>query len=83
MTNYSINKKNSTFEENEDEDEDSTGHKWSLTALYNYLDQKNINTFKIKSDIEDIIIKSLVSVESCITNAFKNNVQFKSNCFEI
>lgn len=42
-----------------------------------------MNTCKIKSDIEDIVIKSLISVESSITNAFKNNVQFKSNCFEI
>lgn len=83
LTNYSINKKSSAFEENENEDEDNTGHKWSLSALFTYLDSTGVNVNTIKEDIEDIVIKSLISVESTMTNAFKNNVQFRNNCFEI
>ena len=37
LTNYSINKKNLKFQKNTDLNDDDTGHKWSLTALNEYL----------------------------------------------
>jgi len=33
LTNYSLNKNNENFEENQDEDQDDVGHKWSYSAL--------------------------------------------------
>lgn len=37
LTNYSINKKNTNFVQNVEEDEDDYGFKWSLTALLKHL----------------------------------------------
>ena len=37
LTNYAINKFNSKFQQNEDEEEDNSGHKRSLEAILNYL----------------------------------------------
>jgi hypothetical protein len=38
LTNYSINKKNTKYIKNEEEDEDNYGFKWSLTALMKHLE---------------------------------------------
>ena len=40
LTNYSVNKKSEQFVTNKDADKDDEGSKWSLTALYRYLDQQ-------------------------------------------
>ena len=38
LTNYSINKKNSNFVQNENLDEDDHGFKWSLSAFCKHLE---------------------------------------------
>ena len=38
LTNYSINKKNEKFVQNEDAEQDDVGFKWSLTAFCNHLE---------------------------------------------
>jgi len=39
LTNYAINKEADTFKQNEDAKQDDVGHKRSLTAILNHIDQ--------------------------------------------
>lgn len=83
LTNQSVNKNNENFTENEDADEDAIGNKWSFSAFLKFLIDNNIDTKKLLSEIQDIIIKSIISVENHVTQAFNNNVTQRNNCFEI
>jgi len=48
-----------------------------------FLEENEIDTIKLKEEIEAIIVKSLISVEPTISNAFNSNISFKNNCFEL
>lgn len=41
------------------------------------------NVIEIHKNIKDIIIKSLLTVESSINNTINSQVVWKANCFEI
>jgi hypothetical protein len=57
LTNYSVNKKNTSYAGNEDATA-TTGHKWSLEALFQYLrDKEGINTDLLWQQMCDVIIK--------------------------
>ena len=51
LTNYAINKYNSNFQQNEDEEEDDQGHKRSLEAILRYLKAQGHNTDKLMEEI--------------------------------
>ena len=86
LTNYAINKKSENFIFNEDAKENKVGHKRSLSCIFQMLEKQNIDIDKIKSEIEDAIIKTIISIQpslshiysSCQTNDFD-----ASWCFEI
>ena len=59
LTNYSINKTNKDYKTNNDE-KACTGHKWSLKALWTYLQKKGINTDKIWENITDLVVKTII-----------------------
>jgi hypothetical protein len=63
LTNYSINKKNIDFQQNIDEITDGEGFKWSLSALKKLMQKFNIDEIAIWKQIEDIIIKTIISAE--------------------
>jgi len=69
LTNYSINKNNSKvpfltqFVKNQNVGEDQIGSKWSLTGLRQHFQSKGIDDEKIFSQIKDLIIKTLITVE--------------------
>lgn len=73
LTNYSVNKKNTAaFQQNQDRDNDESAFsssKWSLEMLYKYLVEqgkaKELADFQVA--LEDLIIKTLLAVESKIT----------------
>lgn len=69
MTNYSVNKNNTNFIQNEDAYEDNYGHKWSFSALKQVLIKYGINVKFLEDAIEDIIIKTILSIESTIFNS--------------
>lgn len=52
LTNYAINKNNKNFIFNNSEKDMNKGHKRSLTAIYNYLSSKGIDTQKLKTRID-------------------------------
>jgi tubulin polyglutamylase TTLL5 len=83
LTNYSINKKNENFIENDNYEQDDTGFKWSLTALCKHLETIGIDMNLLWSRIYDVILKSLISGEHAIVNAIKKNCVHRNNCFEL
>lgn len=78
LTNYSINKANV----------DRAGAsafrlKWSLSELNAQLESQGIDVEKIWLKIKDLIIKTLISVESKICNAISMFVPYPETCFEL
>ena len=66
LTNYSINKKNDKYVQNNNSEQGDEGHKWSLTALGKHLEQMGVDMELLWSKIYDVIIKSLISVDGHI-----------------
>lgn len=83
LTNYSINKKNAAFRHNKDEINDGEGSKWSLSALRKLMKTLGIDDKAIWRQIEDIIIKTILSAEPHINSAFDQYVPSSNNCFEL
>ena len=63
LTNYSINKKNDNYVQNEDADEMDSGYKWSLSAFCKHFEENGIDTNLMWVKIYDVIIKSLLCIE--------------------
>lgn len=63
-------------------DQDDTGHKWSLAALSKYLESIGVDLNLLWSKIYDVIIKSLLSVDSIVYGHLKK-LPNRNNCFEL
>ena len=63
LTNYSVNKKNDKFVQNDDKENDDVGFKWSLSAFCNHLEQVGIDMDLLWSRIYDVILKTLACGE--------------------
>lgn len=74
LTNYSVNRKAQNFVHNDNAEEDGVGSKWSIQALRRYFKQNNINDAPLWPRVKDLIIKTLISVESAISTATKRLV---------
>jgi tubulin polyglutamylase TTLL6/13 len=65
LTNYAINKYSDNFEANEDEDDDETGSKRSVSAVLKHIEdtEKNpdITVEKLWEQIDDIAAKTIIS----------------------
>ncbi|XP_060071589.1 tubulin polyglutamylase TTLL5-like [Ylistrum balloti] len=83
LTNYSVNKKSDDYVRNDDPDVEDYGNKWSLGALLRYLRSHGRDTTALMMRIEDVIIKSILSVELPIATACKMFMPFRGNCFEL
>lgn len=81
LTNFSVNKKNNKF--HIDNDQDGIGNKWSLAALRQYFENNGVDYDLIKMGIEDIIIKTILSIEHKIFTAAENHLPYRNNCFEL
>jgi hypothetical protein len=64
LTNYSINKKNENFVQNDNCENDDHGFKWSLSAFCKHLESIGIDMNLFWSRIFDVIIKSILSGEN-------------------
>ncbi|KAM6896935.1 tubulin polyglutamylase ttll6 [Xenentodon cancila] len=81
LTNYSINKNSENFVRDED-----VGSKRKFSSLNKYLESINCNIEKIWNDIEDIIIKTLISAHPILKHNYQTcfpNHATGSACFEI
>jgi len=83
LTNYSVNKKNDNYVQNENLENDDFGFKWSLSAFCKHLEQIGIDMNLFWSRIYDLIIKSILAGEQPIFNAVKKTCIHRSNCFEL
>ena len=83
LTNYSVNKKNDNFIQNDNCEQDDFGFKWSLSALCKHLETIGIDMNLLWSRIYDVVLKSIISGEYSIMNAIKKNCIHRTNCFEV
>lgn len=83
LTNYSINKNSSKFVANADTFVEDAGHKWSMTALRRRLRKAGIDDEKVWSMINDLIVKTIISVEPQVMAAVEMFVPHHSNCYEL
>ncbi|KAM8833594.1 tubulin polyglutamylase TTLL5 isoform 1-T2 [Synchiropus picturatus] len=83
LTNYSLNKKSSDYVSCDDPDVEDYGNKWSMSAVLRFLKQEGKNTTLLMKQVEDLIIKAVLSAELQIATACKMFVPHKTNCFEL
>ncbi|CAG9315026.1 unnamed protein product [Blepharisma stoltei] len=91
LTNYAINKNNPNFIHNENSEEDDIGHKRSLQSTFDYLEENGYDVVKLKSKIDDMIIKTLCSVQpnlrhhyhSCQPDDYSNSMCFELLGFDV
>lgn len=83
LTNYSLNKKNEGYVQNEDFRIDDSGHKWSLSALCKLLESQGLNTEDMWGSIYDLIIKTIISGEKAVIETCKSIGMHRNNCFDL
>jgi len=84
LTNYSLNKFNKKgFVQNTNADDECGGSKWSLKGFRQALKSNGINDKAIFHKIYDVINKTLLSAEPVLSQAFKQYVPFRTNCFQL
>ncbi|XP_061898025.1 tubulin polyglutamylase TTLL5 isoform X4 [Entelurus aequoreus] len=83
LTNYSVNKKNSDYVSCDDPEVEDYGNKWSMSAVLRYLRQEGKDTTLLMRQVEDLIIKAVLSAEMHIAHACKTFVPHLTNCFEL
>ncbi|XP_006786138.1 tubulin polyglutamylase TTLL5 isoform X4 [Neolamprologus brichardi] len=83
LTNYSVNKKSSDYVSCDDPEVEDYGNKWSMSAVLRYLKQEGKDTTSLMKQVEDVIVKAVLSAELQIATACKTFVPHKTNCFEL
>ncbi|XP_054651709.1 tubulin polyglutamylase TTLL5 isoform X2 [Dunckerocampus dactyliophorus] len=83
LTNYSVNKKSSDYVSCDDPEVEDYGNKWSMSAVLRYLRHEGKDTTLLMRQVEDLIIKAVLSAEMHITSACKAFVPHLTNCFEL
>ncbi|VDM52167.1 unnamed protein product [Angiostrongylus costaricensis] len=83
LTNYSINKNNSNFVRNDSMASEDYGHKWTLGALLRHLEKDGVDSKLLMLRIEDIVVKSLLSVQARITSACRTTTPYIGTNYEL
>ncbi len=83
LTNYSLNSKSDKFTENQNDEDDSTGNKWSLSALLSYLEQKGKPATRILNSIREVIIKTIIAGEPEILPHITRSMRNTESCYEV
>ena len=97
LTNYSVNKRSHRYvrfvfsqieyfnrrkkSRCDDPDIEDFGNKWSMSAMLRLLKAEGKDTFSLMMAIEDVVIKTLLSVESQISAACRMFLPTRGNCF--
>lgn len=82
LTNYSVNKRASTYKFNKRADHDSEGNKWSHTAYKRKLAEQGIDPEAVFARVKDVIVKTIISAEANIANSVIQYTKNRGNCFE-
>ncbi|KAM4662158.1 tubulin polyglutamylase TTLL5 isoform 2-T2 [Discoglossus pictus] len=83
LTNYSVNKKSGDYVSCDDPEVEDYGNKWSMSAMLRYLKQDSKDTAALMSQIEDLIIKTVIAGELPIATSCKSLLAHRGNCFEL
>ncbi|NXY43162.1 TTLL5 polyglutamylase, partial [Ceuthmochares aereus] len=83
LTNYSVNKKSRDYVSCDDPEVEDYGNKWSMSAVLRYLKQKGRDTAALMANVEDLIIKTVLSAELAIATACKTFLSHRGSCFEL
>ncbi|XP_074680876.1 tubulin polyglutamylase TTLL5 isoform X8 [Strix aluco] len=83
LTNYSVNKKSGDYVSCDDPEVEDYGNKWSMSAMLRYLKQEGRDTAALMANVEDLIIKTVVSAELTIATACKTFLSHRGSCFEL
>lgn len=83
LTNYSINKKNDKYINNENIEKDDQGNKWSLSALSKHFENIGVDMNLFWSRVYDLIIKAVLCVDPHVSAALKKMPNVKNNCFDL
>ncbi|NXJ74594.1 TTLL5 polyglutamylase, partial [Trogon melanurus] len=83
LTNYSVNKKSGDYVSCDDPEVEDYGNKWSMSAILRYLKQEGRDTAALMANVEDLIIKTVVSAELAIATACKTFLSHRGSCFEL
>eukprot|EP00938_MAST-03A_sp_MAST-3A-sp1_P003734 g3734.t1 len=90
LTNYSVQKHTNVFQENQCADEDSTGHKWSFTALLRHIREHHGNekVRQVRENIQRLVAKTMIAVEENINSVLSRlgsvvNTSLGGHCFEV
>ncbi|XP_053552993.1 tubulin polyglutamylase TTLL5 [Bombina bombina] len=83
LTNYSVNKKSGDYVRCDDPEVEDYGNKWSMSAMLRYLKEDGIDTAALMSQVEDLIIKTIISGEHAIAAACNSLIAHRGNCFEL
>jgi tubulin polyglutamylase TTLL4 len=87
LTNYSVQKKSETYTQNKSRT--STGlnsSKWSLRTLQKVFEDHDKDYDTVKKRMQDLIVKTMISVENPINTALHKGTKHKGNkniCYEI
>ncbi|CAH0564167.1 unnamed protein product [Brassicogethes aeneus] len=82
LTNYSINKLSDQYTANEDANA-CQGHKWTLSKLMEYLEGKGVNSRSLWKNLQQLVIKTMISAEGPITQLCEENMNSIYNCYEL
>ena len=86
LTNFSINKRNTSkfVQNNESDDErEVDSSKWNFSQLESAFEKLGLNYGSIFMQIKQIVMKTLISVESSINNNLEKNHSIRNSCFEL
>ncbi|XP_073443697.1 tubulin polyglutamylase TTLL5 isoform X2 [Dendrobates tinctorius] len=83
LTNYSVNKRSADYVSCDDPEVEDYGNKWSMSAMLRYVKQEGKDTAALMSQVEDLIIKTVISGELPIATACKSFQVHRGNCFEL
>ncbi|XP_035757846.1 tubulin polyglutamylase TTLL5 isoform X4 [Egretta garzetta] len=83
LTNYSVNKKSGDYVSCDDPEVEDYGNKWSMSAMLRYLKQEGRDTAALMANVEDLIIKTVVSAELAIATACRTFLSHRGSCFEL
>ena len=83
LTNYSVNKTSSNFDNNISLEDKCTGSKWSLSAYKNYFKENNLDFEILWDKIKDIIVKAVICAADQTINMVKKLSPHRNNLFEL
>ncbi|CAL8295401.1 unnamed protein product [Arctogadus glacialis] len=83
LTNSSVNKKSSDYVSCDDPELEDYGNKWSMSAMLRYLKHEGKDTTLLMKQVEDLIVKAVLSAELQIASACKMFCPYRTNCFEL